>query len=94
MQNHTEASSPSRTNQGRQQKDEIHAKNALADQLPLLVSFNTKTLLVHSGFRAFPHFFKKNAKTYLGENPGLNVMRNRTIADEHFRTTNLGHGKH
>ena len=33
--------------------------------------------------------FKKNAKTYLGENPDLNVMRYRTLADEHFRTTNL-----
>ena len=76
-------------------KTKFTQKFAFADQLPLLVSFNTKTLLVHSGFRAFPYFFsKKNANTYLGENPGLKVMRNRTIADEHFRTTNLGHGKH
>ena len=26
--------------------------------------------------------FKKNAKSYLGENPDLNVMRHRTIAEE------------
>ena len=65
MQNHTEASSPSRTSQGSPPKTKFRQKFAFAEQLPIIVSFNTKALLVHSGFRAFPTFLIKKIQKHI-----------------------------